>query len=183
MTETLRHHPLHELFRDLVWEVMPRQTGMDDPGVLDYLADLLLRFASTGELYRFRDLAGRRLTQVAELLAESEQRLGGPFVERERELRRHVGDVTLFWVGVFPEALPRLRAYPRLDSLVDYVAEGRRAYHQVSLLEAEPYRSRAPLFRRLSSHFELLAAGLRATRTEWERRSAAGFARLRSSLL
>ena len=27
-----------------------------------------------------------------------------------REIHRHIGDFTLFWAGVYPEALPRLQA-------------------------------------------------------------------------
>ncbi|MDX1500989.1 MAG: hypothetical protein R3325_01410 [Thermoanaerobaculia bacterium] len=180
--ELLGEHPLHGFFHDLVREVVPSETGIGEPRTLEYLAELLLRFAFTAQLYRFRDLAGRRLFQVAEMLAEAGQPLGEEHAWRERELRQHVGDFTLFWVGVFPEALPRLQARSSLDSLIDYVREGRRAYHQVSLIPDEPYRSQASLFRRLSRHFERLALGLHATRAEWERQAAVNFERLRVSL-
>jgi hypothetical protein len=175
-------HPLRTFLRDVVWEVMPWRTGITDSPTLEYLSNLLTRFASTAELYRFRDLSGRRLEQVAELLAEAEQRLGHVHAARERELHRHIGDFTLFWVGVFPEALPRLQAYPRLDSMLDYVREGRRAYERVSRVEAAAHHDELPIFRRLAGQFELVASGLYATRSEWERRAAESFWGLRASL-
>lgn len=182
MRQSLRHHPLGTFFRDLVEEVFPWQTGLSDGRTLEYLSELLLRFAFMSELYRFRNLAGRRLGEVAELLYEAQLDLGVEYRERERELRRHVGDFTLFWLGVFPEALPRLQAAQRFDHLVDYVREGRKAYYQVSLYDSGPYAEDAALFRRLSTHFELVATGLHAVRGEWERRAAENFRQLQASL-
>lgn len=174
MREELSHQPLHQFFNGLVDEVVPSSTGLDHRGILAYLADLLKRFAAVSEVYRLRDLEGRRLAHVAELMHEVEHGLGSFSESFERDFRRHIGDLTLFWTGVFPEALPRLQGARSPDHAVDYVREGRRAYLAVSRMEetsGEEERRRAALFHRLALHFELCAAGLNAVRREWEHRA------------
>src|SRR5437899_6632116 len=52
-------------------------------------------------------LAGRRLEDVGEMLIESNPLLGAASFGREREVRKHVGDYTLFLTGLFPEHLKR----------------------------------------------------------------------------
>lgn len=174
MREELSREPLRQFFHGLVDEVVPASTGLDHRGILAYLADLLRRFAAVSEVYRLRDLEGERLAHVAELVREVEHGLGSFSDSFERDFRRHIGDLTLFWTGVFPEALPRLQALRSPDHALDYVREGRRAYLAVSRMEetsGDAERQRAVLFHRLALHFELCAAGLNAVRREWERRA------------
>src|SRR5262249_26681456 len=86
-----------------------------------------------------------------------------------REVYRHIGDFTLFWTGVYPEALRRLRRELSKDHLIDYTEQGKRSYYIASTFEQEPYREEAPVLRRLSSEFELCAYGLNQVRREWEK--------------
>ena len=37
-----------------------------------------------------------------------------------REIYRHIGDFTLFWTGVYPEALKRRRSAMTRDQFLDY---------------------------------------------------------------
>ena len=85
-----------------------------------------------------------------------------------REVHRHIGDFALFWTGVYPEALGRLRSAACKDFFVDYCAQGKRSYYIASTFEDDPYRDEAPVLRRLSDEFELCAYGLREVRREWE---------------
>ena len=96
---------LRRLFAALTEHTFQVELGVVDPGLSDYLVDMLVRFTRTPDIYRHRDAEGQRLEQVADMLEEAEQREARP----ERELRRHIGDYTLFWSGVYPEALPRLK--------------------------------------------------------------------------
>ena len=48
-----------------------------------------------------------------------------------------IGDATLFWSGLYPEALRRLRHSGPHDDLGDYREAGRRAYWLVSTLEPD----------------------------------------------
>jgi len=82
---------------------------------------------------------------------------------------RHIGDFTLFWTGVYPEALDRLRSVMCKDHFIDYCQQGKRSYYIASTFEDELYREEAPVLRRLSDEFELCAFGLNQVRQEWER--------------
>jgi hypothetical protein len=87
-----------------------------------------------------------------------------------REVHRHIGDVTLFWTGVYPEALRRLRSSLTRDHFIDYCEQGKRSYYIASTFEDDDAcREEAPVLRRLSTEFELCAYGLSQVRREWER--------------
>ena len=137
--------------------------------MVDYVTDLLVRFVRNEVIYRMRDLTGRPLVQVAEMLAEAESRIG----EARREVHRHIGDFTLFWVGVYPECLGRRQSAMQRDHLIDYQAEGKRSYWIASTIETDTDSEQgapAEVLERLSRNFELCAYGLREVRREWERR-------------
>ena len=61
--------------------------------------------------------------------------------ERERECHRHVGDFTLFWTGVYPEALGQLRRTNSPDALINYQEQGRRSYYVASRLSSGSFMS------------------------------------------
>ncbi len=160
--EISQAHPLHRLFRGLTESTFMTELGIGDPRLVGYVADLLARFVPSPNLVKVRDSSGRRLTQVAEMIAEAES---SSDAERRRECHRHVGDYTLFWTGVYPEALGKLQASTSADHLIDFQAQGKRSYYLASTLAEEE----APVLRRLSVEFELCAFGLSRVRSEWER--------------
>ena len=80
-----------------------------------------------------------------------------------------IGDFTLFWTGVYPEALTRLQTADSRDHLLDYLEQGKRSYYIASTFENDPYKEEAKVLRRLSSEFELCAYGLSQVRKEWEK--------------
>jgi hypothetical protein len=155
-------HPLHRLFRGLTESTFMSELGIGDPRLVGYVADLLARFVPSPNLWKVRDAQGRRLTEVAEMVAEAESSADA---QRRLECHRHVGDFTLFWTGVYPEALGRLQVSTSADHLIDFQAQGKRSYYLASTLGAEE----APVLRRLSDEFELCAFGLSRVRQEWER--------------
>ena len=163
MTRELpQSHPLHRLFRGLTESTFLQELGIGDPGLVGYVANLLARFVPSENLGKVRDARGRRLTQVAAMIAEAES---SPDDDRRRECHRHVGDYTLFWTGVYPEALGRLQSTDSADHLIDLQVQGKRSYYVASTLGTEE----APVLRRLSAEFELCAFGLSRVRREWER--------------
>jgi hypothetical protein len=177
-----KDHPLAQLFRTLVERAFVLSLRWDDPQVVDYLSDLLLKFVHMRELYKLRDLRGRPLEEVADMLYYADVRLGAQSFYQEREVHRHIGDYTLFWTGVYPEALPRLRAQSRKDHLIDYVKQGKQSYYIVSLFDIGEWREEAPLFRKLSEQFEVCMQGLYNVRQQWERMAAESFRRFRSDI-
>jgi hypothetical protein len=172
-------HPLRRLFAGLTEDTFLSALGMADPDLVDYLSELLARFVHVDSVFRLRNAAGRRLEDVADMMLEAEAL---PAEGRtRREVHRHIGDFTLFWTGVYPEALRRLRSALSKDHFIDYCEQGKRSYYIASTFEDEPYREEAPVLRRLSTQFELCAYGLNQVRREWERREpgSAGSSRQR----
>jgi hypothetical protein len=160
-------HPLRRLFAALAEQTFLETLGIGDPRLIDYLSALLSRFISMEAVYRLRNTHGRRLEEVADMLFEAESL--PPQGRTRREVYRHIGDFTLFWTGVYPEALKRLRSVWVKDHFIDYCEQGKRSYYIASTFADEPYRDEAPVLRRLSDEFELCAYGLNQVRREWER--------------
>jgi hypothetical protein len=171
MTPLRADHPLRRLFAGYTEQTFVTLLGVGDPRLIDYLSELLTRFVHLDAVYRLRNAEGRRLEEVAEMVIEAE---GMPPAGRtRREVYRHIGDFTLFWTGVYPEAVNRLRSALSKDHFIDYCAQGKRSYYIASTFEEDAYREEAPVLRRLSEEFELCAYGLTQVRREWERGQAA----------
>ena len=161
MRELPESHPLHRLFRGLTEHTFLTELGIGDPKLVGYVAGLLARFVPEEGVWRLRDDQGRRVTEVAAMLAEAEASVED---DRRCECHRHVGDYTLFWTGVYPEALGRLQSAGTADRLIDYSQQGKRSYYLASTYAGD----QAPVLRRLSVEFELCAFGLSRVRREWE---------------
>jgi hypothetical protein len=160
-------HPLRRLFSGLTEQTFMTTLGLADPPLTDYLSEMLARFIHVDALYRLRNAQGRRLEEVAEMVLSAEAM--PPEGRTRREVHRHIGDFTLFWTGVYPEALNRLRSLLTKDHFINFCEQGKRSYYIASTFEDEPYRIEAPVLRRLSEAFELCAYGLNQVRREWER--------------
>jgi hypothetical protein len=174
-------HPLRRLFAGLTEYTFLNTLGLADPRLIDYLSELLSRFIHMDAIFRLRDVRGRRLEEVADMMLEAGSL---PSEGRTcREVHRHIGDFTLFWTGVYPEALNRLRSVLSKDHFIDYCEQGKRSYYIASTFEDEPYRDEAPVLRRLSAQFELCAYGLNQVRHEWERRHPGDAGQKRQQLL
>jgi hypothetical protein len=157
---------LRRWFAGLTEHTFMSQLGIGDPALTDYLAELLCRFLHMDQIYRLRSASGERLEEVAAMLIEAE---GLPPEGRtRREIHRHIGDFTLFWTGLFPEALQHQRRRSQLDFFIDYCEQGKRSYSIAAAYDDEPYRDESPVLRRLSAEFELCALGLNHVRAEWQ---------------
>ena len=173
-------HPLRRFFAGFTEHTFMNTLGVGDPRLIDYLSELLSRFVHLDAVYRLRNAQGRRLEEVADMVIEAQ---GLPPEGRtRREVHRHIGDFTLFWTGVYPEALRRLRPALSKDHFIDYCEQGKRSYYIASTFADEPYREEAPVLRRLSEEFELCAYGLNQVRHGWERQGLEGRAFPRPSL-
>jgi hypothetical protein len=160
-------HPLRRLFAGMTEHAFVADLGVADPNLVDYLSILLARFIHLDSIHRFRDAQGKRLEEVVDMILEAEAM---PAAGRtRREFHRHIGDFTLFWTGVYPEALKRLQTVLSKDRFVDYCEQGKRSYYIASTFENDPYKEESKVLRRLSSEFELCAYGLSQVRKEWEK--------------
>jgi len=170
MTANRPRAPLRDYFAGIAEYAFQTRVGIADPPLIDYISDLLIRFIRADSLYNVRDLGGRPIGEVALMMAEA--RIG----EARREVHRHIGDFTLFWAGVYPEALGCQRDQPteKQSQFLDYCTHGKRAYQIASTIPAEDEKVRRELLQRLSEEFELCAFGLSEARKEWERRDGGG---------
>ena len=179
-----RDHPLRQLFGELVRRHFFHEVQLHDPDIADYITGVLTDFTHVDNLYRIRNARGHRIEEVAELLVESNPLLEASSFDREREVRKYVGDFTLFFTGLFPEAvasLPRLRPLS-IDTFIDYVSAGKESYAVVAAFNVFAYRDEAPLFRRLSDRFEECVFGLNLVKQEIEEVQGGVYRQLRTDL-
>jgi hypothetical protein len=176
-------HPLHRLFAELVERHLIQSAGISDLEAARYIAALLVDFTHVDNLYRVRNAAGKRLEDVGEMLIESNPLLGGRSFFYEREVRKHIGDYTLFLAGLFPEYLATLpkRSY-RVDAFIDYMRAGKESYGVVASFDQFEFKDVAPMFRRLSQQFELCVFGLNLAKQELESNQRAWYQGLRRAI-
>jgi hypothetical protein len=161
-------HPLQKLFTELVARHYAHEIGIRDEQVVGYVAHLLTEFCDAEQLFRIRNLNGKALTDVGEMLLESDPVFGpAPSFDRERQVRKHIGDYTLFFSGMFPESINSVRLRRnRLEGFVDWMKAGKESYYIVSKFDSFEYTKVAPLFERLSDHFEQCVYGLNCVKND-----------------
>ena len=132
------------------------QLDVGDRQIADYLATVLAEFAHSSKWLQLRGADGRRLTSVVEMMLsqldlapDEASRVAG-----ERELRKYVGDYTLFMSGLFR------RFVERGGYLNYYLEEGARSYRAVSGLDVAMYNPGFLMFEELSKGFETLSGAL-----------------------
>lgn len=160
-------------FTGLTEYAFAARLGVADPALVDYIAELLVRFVRSDELYPVRSTRGQRLVAVTDMLAEAQQREG----PARQKVHRHIGDFTLFWTGVYPEVVHHLRRGSK-DALIDYSQQGKRAYWIASTIPVEKEVPTPDVLKRLSEQFDLCVYGLGEVRRQWEQQSGEGDAPL-----
>lgn len=170
-------HPLRLLFREATgwafrYGAFPDQEARD-ARLKRYLSEeILSRFLHVDQLYRIRDARGRPLADIAEMLIEGEVPGISPEM-RALGVQRHIGDYSLFMVGIFPESLERIRRdWRRKDSVMVqlghlvvpfrdpreyYQQAGRRAYRQAAEIGRDRGVPEVEVFQKLSRYFPTYA--------------------------
>lgn len=166
MPEERRGETLRRFFAGLTEHAFFGRLGVADPPLVDYLAEMLVRFVRTDQVFAVRSVRGAQLNQVADMLAEAQQRQG----PAKRQAHRHIGDFTLFWSGIYPEIADRMRQAGGKDCLIDYQVQGKRAYYIASTIPVEKEIAPTDVLQRLSDQFELCVYGLSEVRKQWEER-------------
>ena len=144
-------HPMRALFQQLTERGMG-QSKLHDRDTIQYITNLLTDFVHVDNVCRIKDESGRRVEYLFEILAQaSSERL--PVVRRD--YYKHLGDLTLFSLGLFPESLT---SGHRTVSLGYYAHTGRQSYAIVSQMDS--HSEAAVVYRKLSDQFEQCVAGL-----------------------
>jgi len=149
---------VERFFRGLAEHAFHGRLGVVDPPLVDYVSDLLVRFirndppgCGPGRFPEERpgDVVARMLAMVHDQPAA-----------RAADDYRRIGDYSLFWSGVYPEAV-------RPRQPIDLRATGKRAYRLAGALEPETAVAERRLFERLSVEFDVCVAGLAEVRRVW----------------
>jgi hypothetical protein len=161
-------NPLQQLFMELVGRHYAEEIGLRDPQLVNYVAQLLAEFCDVEQLFNIRNGAGTSLADVGEMLMESNPVYGpAPSFDRERQVRKHIGDYALFFAGMFPESINHFRLRRnRVENFIDWMQAGKESYYIVSKFDCFEYTKVAPLFASLSSHFEQCVFGLNRVKNE-----------------
>jgi hypothetical protein len=163
-------HPLQEMFQEMVGRHYAEEIGIRDPQIVAYVSHLLAEFCEADQLYKICNGLNRRLSDVGEMLLESDPIYGpAPSFDRERQVRKHIGDYTLFFAGMFPEGINHLRLRrQRLENFVEWIKAGKESYYIVSRFEHFEYAKVAPMFATLSKNFEQCVYGLNMVKNDLE---------------
>ena len=181
-----QHHPLRTLLGALTERSFTESLGWPDFKVTAYLSNLLVEFSHIDRLRRMNNQHGQPVETVAELLYESERATEGHARERERAIHRHIGDMTLFIAGLFPEYMNHLKAEGMIyhkDHFVNYIKAGKRSYRIVASLQQGAFNEHPALFHKLSTNFELCVAGLGLVRRDLDRMQPPPYQQARDALL
>ena len=155
---------IDRFFRGLTEHAFHARLGIVDPPLVDYVSLLLVRFIRNDSIRTLPGADAPAIEDVAGMLAVVQD---AP-AERAIEEYRHIGDYTLFWSGLYPEALRRFRHPSRQDHLLDYRAAGKKAYWIASTLEPDEADDERRLLERLSEAYDLCVEGLAEVRRAWQ---------------
>lgn len=176
-------HPLRKLFRNAL-EYGFRLGPSVKTGIADYIEEqILCGFIHADSFYRIRDEEGRGLDDVADMLAEGDVLLNAPCFEREFHVHKHIGDFTLFMLGMFPAALCGRKGkefllggivIPGADISELYLLQGQRSYRIASeFVHRELFMELSRNFQKYQSVIELVRTYLESAR-EYEELRARG---------
>lgn len=150
----MRLPSLYQFFRHQVGHGFHRH-GITEPATVDYVSDILTRFAQARQLHALQDASGRPLEYIVDML-EAWHGTEGP--ARGRYVLRHLGEYTLFMSGLFRE---RLRRRGELDY---YLAHGSSAYWRCADGELNPRQRQ--VYRHLHQDFGRISSTLDDMRRE-----------------
>jgi len=157
---------IDRFFRGLTEYAFHTRLGVVDPPLVDYVALLLVRFLRHDPLAAAVPAADA--AAVARLMVEASRHE----VEEAREELRQIGDATLFWSGIYPEAVSR-RQGTAAALLMEYREAGRRAYWLAATIPAEAGTDAADateqrvLLEKLARQYDVCVEGLGEVRRAW----------------
>jgi hypothetical protein len=160
-------HPLEPYFHQAVRNSYEGRLGLG-PEITGYVSRMLCDFSEPDSLFRLRDLKGRQIDRLDEMVKASDPIHGTArsFIA-ERSIRKYIGDYTLFIAGMCPEAI---ESYPNRNSgrptLSELIRVGKESYYIVSQFNIFEYEKEAPLYAQLSSVFEHCILGLAIARRD-----------------
>ena len=143
-SEIPEDHPVKQLFRTLTERGLI-QADLRDKDLLLYIANLLVDFMFVDNVYRMTDTTGSRLNYLVDMLQQATE----TEMPVKKTYYKHIGDYSLFILGMFPESLSHGR---RAISPSYYADTGRIGYKTAGELESHWWKTM--VFRKLADKFE-----------------------------
>ena len=135
------------------------ELGIADIEIIDYMTNMLVRFVRIDAIFSVKNVAGKTLYEIADMIVSAEHTNR---VNRHA-IHNHIGDFTLFWVGMYPDKLRKMKPTSK-DYLLDYSTNGSKSYHIASTKDDS---LKSQTLHRISENFELCSAGLQIASQEW----------------
>jgi hypothetical protein len=163
----VQSNPLEPFFHQAVRSSYEGRLGLA-PEITSYVSHMLCDFTDTESLFRLRDLKGRPIEKLDEMVHASDPIYGTArsFIA-ERSIRKYIGDYALFLAGMCPEAI---ESEPNSGSpkptLAELIRIGKESYYIVSQFDVFEYEKEAPLYGQLSNSFEHCILGLAIARRD-----------------
>jgi hypothetical protein len=160
------HDPsdIDRFFRGLTEYAFHTRVGVVDPPLVDYVSVLLVRFIRNDRIAALPGVGHEEAADVATMLMAARRHAEA---DEAREEYRHIGDYTLFWSGLYPEALRRFQRPGTQDRLIGYREAGKHAYWLASTLEPADAAEERRLLETLSHDYDLCVEGLAEVRRIW----------------
>lgn len=155
---------IDRFFRGLTEYAFHTRLGVVDPPLVDYVALLLVRHLRLDRVATVPGVGSEEPPEVATMLMVAQRHASA---DEAREEYRRIGDYTLFWSGVYPEAVRRFERPGRAEPLIGYREAGKRAYWLAASLEPDDAADERRLFERLCHEYDLCVAGLAEVRRAW----------------
>src|SRR5438093_4612077 len=89
---------IRAFFRQLTERGMG-QLNLHDPDTIDYITNLLTEFVQIENMYRVKDENGRSVQYLFDVLTQAGNVMSP---EVRRDYYKHLGDLTLFNLGLYP---------------------------------------------------------------------------------
>ena len=135
------------------------ELGIADVEIIDYMTDMLVRFVRIDAIFSVKNVAGKTLYEIADMIVSAEHTNR----DNRHAIHKHIGDFTLFWVGMYPDKLKKMKPTSK-DYLLDYSTNGSKSYHIASTRDNSP---KSQILYRIGENFELCSTGLQIASQDW----------------
>lgn len=169
MRSDSRDHPIREYFQTLIKESMKKTLNYSNEEIECYLTELVVRFMHTDS--SALETQWGKIDDLIHMVYAGDIRLGAKTFEQEREINKHIGDVILFWKGVFPEHLKLLKKKGKAAGFINHVRLGKGCYYVVSTFEHGKYAKESAMFRHMSMAYEQYIHTLSYVRQTFDKQS------------
>jgi hypothetical protein len=161
-------HPLQQLFTELVGRHYAEEIGIRDPAIVGYVAHLLAEFCELEQLFKIRNAAGKPLTDVGEMLIESNPVYGPRLLLTGSAKCASISATTRCFLPACSRKASIISGlrHNRVENFIDWVKAGKESYYIVSKFEHFEYTKVRPAVCQPVHRFEECVYGLNRVKND-----------------